>query len=78
MFDVINLDFLTIMQKNRNHGDFGVLPLKQTLPPTYSESEMNSIMIVFLFREIWITSELRKYFFKHSCFYKYPIHMYFR
>ena len=27
MFDVINLDFLTIMQKNRNHGDFGVLPM---------------------------------------------------
>ena len=30
MFDVISLDFLTIMQKNRNHGDFGVHPLKQT------------------------------------------------
>ena len=29
MFDVISLDFLTIMQKNRNHGDFDVLPLKQ-------------------------------------------------
>ena len=65
--------FLTIKQKNRNHGDFGVIPLKQTLPPTYSESDMNGIMIVFLLHEILITSEIRRYSFKH----KYSIYMYF-